>query len=105
MFHIIIATNDDELEAELLALTGKKKGSGKKSKGSEASLSLADIDKMVASVKDMGEGEEDEGSLSDIDDDELLAELQVYCMHDYTHLYKYMHIHFVTLPFFTSIMV
>ena len=77
-----IATNDDELEAELLALTGGKKGSGKKSKGSEASLSFADIDKMVASVKDIGEGDEDEGSLSDIDDDELLAELQVrqYCM-------------------------
>ena len=83
----IAAATEDDLEAELLALTGgkgTKKGS-KKPKGDKGNMSMADIDKMLASVKDIGEGGDDdddddgadEGSMSDIDEDDLLAELQV----------------------------
>ena len=40
---------------------------------------MADIDKMLASVKDIGEDDDggDDVDDSDIDDDDLLAELQV----------------------------
>ena len=102
-----VATNDDELEAELLALIGGKKGGGGKSKKSKSSsdMSLADIDRMLASVKNIGEGGdegEEEGSLSDIDDDELLAELQVSrTEHTYTphmavsqHSFQYLYLIF-----------
>ena len=44
-------------------------------------MSMTDIDKMLDSVKNIGEedddGGDDDGSMSDIDEDDLLAELQV----------------------------
>lgn len=76
-----VIIGEDDLEAELLALTGGKstsKGS-KKPKGA-GNMSMADIDKMMASVKDIGEGDDDDDdqmSGEDIDEDDLLAELQV----------------------------
>lgn len=75
--------NDDDLEAELLAMTGgggASKGNKKKKEGS-GGVSLADVDKMVASAHMIGEEENDDEEGSDIDDSELLAELvrRTYC--------------------------
>ena len=82
------------MEAELLAMTGGKGSGKKKGKSGSNQMSMDDIDKVVASVKDIGEGDDDDedlGSLSDIDDDDLLAELQVcVCVHVYMRLCVYL---------------
>ena len=73
---------DEDLEAELLALEGKgpKKGGGKSPGKGKGTMSLEQIDQMVAGLPDV-EGEEEEGGGesgdSDLDDDELLRELEV----------------------------
>ena len=71
--------NDDDLEAELLAMTGgsgaskgKKKGSGG---GGGGGASMADIDKMLSSAQKLGEEEGDDDEDMDIDEADLLAEL------------------------------
>ena len=79
-FNSLAGADEDDLEAELLALTGGKstKKGGKKPKGGDSGhMSLADIDKMVASVKDIGDGDEEDADMSDLDDDDLLSELRV----------------------------
>ena len=66
--------NDEDLEAELLALTGG--GSKSKKKASGGQMSLADINKMVASAQNIGEEEEEgEEEGSDVDEADLMAEL------------------------------
>lgn len=85
MLVIFIPTdyNDDDLEAELLAMTGGAQKSKKKTSSSSGSgpASFADIDKMIASAKniadDRDDNNDDDEEGSDIDDSELLAELEV----------------------------
>ena len=92
-FNSLAGADEDDLEAELLALTGGKsaKKGGKKPKGGDSGhMSLADIDKMVASVKDIGDGDEEDADMSDLDDDDLLSELRV------SHSCSKIHLH---LPF------
>ena len=87
---ILLDVSNDDLEAEFLAMTGGKGSGKKKGKSGSNQMSMDDIDKVVASVKDIGEGDDDDedlGSLSDIDDDDLLAELQV-CV--YVCVYAYL---------------
>uniref|UniRef100_A0A1X7V9C6 DM14 domain-containing protein n=2 Tax=Amphimedon queenslandica TaxID=400682 RepID=A0A1X7V9C6_AMPQE len=74
--------NDEDLEAELLAMTGGGVSKGKK-KGSSSGgggASLADIDKMLSSAhklgEETGEGDDDEDDDMDVDDADLLAELE-----------------------------
>ena len=74
---------DEDLEAELLALEGKgpNKGGGKSPGKGKGTMSLEQIDQMVAGLPDVeGEGEEGGGESgdSDLDDDELLRELEVW---------------------------
>ena len=64
--------DDADLEAELLALQGKSPG--KKGKSAKGMMSLEDVDKMMAGLDDIGEGDDDDDSN---DDDDLLGELQV----------------------------
>ena len=70
-------TDDAELEAELLALEGKAPKKGGKSPKSGGKMSMDQLDKMVAGIQDVGEGDEDLSDMSDIDENELLGELQV----------------------------
>ncbi len=64
--------DDSELEAELMALEGVSPGGGGRGK---APLSVADVNKMVAGIGEVGD--EDSDLSSDLDEDELLGELQV----------------------------
>ncbi|KAM6972520.1 coiled-coil and C2 domain-containing protein 1A [Aplochiton taeniatus] len=67
------AGNEEELEAELIALMGEGGGSQAK-KGGKAPVAMADIERMAAlCMKDLDDEEEDEGL--DDDDEDLLAEL------------------------------
>ena len=68
--------NDDDLEAELLAMTGGSGASKGKKKGSGGGgASMADIDKMLSSAQKLGEDEGDDDEDMDIDEADLLAEL------------------------------
>ena len=65
------------MEAELLALEGKSPKKGGKSPKSGGKMSMGEVDKMVAGIQDIGEGDDDLSDLSDVDENELLGELQV----------------------------
>ena len=69
--------NDDDLEAELLAMTGGSGASKGKKKGSGGGggASMADIDKILSSAQKLGEEEGDNDEDMDIDEADLLAEL------------------------------
>ena len=75
---VVADGDDDDLEAELLALEGKSSGKGGK-KGKEGRMTLEQLDTMVAGLEGVGESggedEEEEGDLSG--DEELLGELAV----------------------------
>ena len=71
--------NDDELEAELMALQGKVPQKAGKSKAGKGVPSMADVDSMLAgigNIGDVGESGDDE-DMSDLDEEDLLGELQV----------------------------
>lgn len=65
-----------------MALEGKapKKG-GKSKSGKGGAFSMADVDSMLAGIGDIGEGDDDDEDMSDIDDEALLGELQVHMQH------------------------
>ena len=77
MLHLSL-TDESELEAELLAMQGVSPSPGKgKQGGGKAPMSVEQINKMVAGIEGMGEGDDDLSDLSDLDENELLGELQV----------------------------
>ena len=71
--------DDADLEAELLALSGKSPGKKGKSASKKPMMSMQDMDKMMADLENIGEGDDDEEGDGDLDEDdeELLGELQV----------------------------
>ena len=56
---------------------GKAPKKGGKSPKSGGKMSMGQLDKMVAGIQDIGEGDDDLSDLSDVDENELLGELQV----------------------------
>ncbi len=57
-----------------MAMEGVSPGSGG-GRGKKTPMSVADIDKLVAGLDDVGEGDSDDSDFSD--EDQLLGELQV----------------------------
>ena len=75
----VVGVDDDDLEAELLALEGKSPSKKEKAAlGTKKAgvMSLDQIGSLVAGLKDVGDCEGDGDEESDIDEDELMGELE-----------------------------
>ena len=79
--YILAMVDDADLEAELMALQGKSPG--KKGKAPKGTMSLEDVDKMMAGLDDIGEDDDNDDDIDDDDEDmeELLGELKVVIVH------------------------
>ncbi|XP_063404582.1 coiled-coil and C2 domain-containing protein 1-like isoform X4 [Mytilus trossulus] len=67
--------NDEDLEAELLALQGEDNPVRRKPKPQQKALTMADLDK-YSKIAEINEDDDDDEDVSDTEDPDLLAELE-----------------------------